>query len=137
MSVPPVALECTFSALADVDQTDPEAIQALLQQCTSALLDPTMWEWALGLTLACALIGALIGWAKGRWLAGMLWGAALGPIGWLVIILSKSGYRECPECSRRNRPEAKVCHYCGIDFRKYAGQTSRSRLKGQDSSRGW
>ena len=65
----------------------------------------------------------MIGWVKGRWLAGFVWGAALGPIGWIVIALSKAALRECPECGRRNRPDAKVCHYCGIDFRKYAGQT--------------
>jgi hypothetical protein len=132
-----MALECTFAALVSVDQTDPEAVQALLQQCTSTLLDPVMWEWALGITLICALVGALIGWVKGRWLSGLLWGAALGPIGWLVTALSKSNLRECPECGQRNRPDAKVCPGCGIDFRKYAGLSSRSRLKKQDRSRGW
>jgi ribosomal protein L32 len=132
-----MALECTLGALDKVDQTDPAAVQALLQQCVSTLLDPTLWGWALLLTFLCAAVGAMIGWAKGRWLAGLVWGAALGPIGWIVIALSKSGLRECPECGRRNRPDAKVCRYCGIDFRKYAGQSSRSRLKAQDRSRGW
>lgn len=130
-------LECTLDALAHVDQTDPEAMQALLRQCVATLLDPTLWEWALLLTILCAAVGALIGWAKGRWIAGLVWGAALGPIGWLVIALSKSGLRECPECGRRNQPAAKVCRHCGVDFRKLAGQTSRSRLKAQDRSRGW
>ncbi|HEY6985600.1 MAG TPA: zinc ribbon domain-containing protein [Rhodanobacteraceae bacterium] len=132
-----MALECTLASLAKVDQSDPEAVQALLQQCVHTLLQPELWEWALLLTLICALVGALIGWPKGRWLAGLVWGAALGPIGWIVIALSKSSLRECPECGRRNRPDARVCHYCGIDFRKYAGQTSRSKLKSQDRSRGW
>lgn len=130
-------LECTLNSLSQVDQTDPEAMQALLHQCVSALLDPTLWAWAIGLTVICALVGALIGWSKGRWVAGLVWGAALGPIGWLVIALSKSSLRECPECGRRNLPDAKVCRYCGVDFRKLAGQTSRSRLKAQDSSRRW
>jgi len=132
-----MALECTFDSLAKVDQTDPEAVQALLQSCVDTLLSPSLWGWAIALTLICALIGALIGRSKGRWLAGFVWGAALGPIGWIVIALSKSGLRECPECGRRNQPDAKVCRYCGIDFRKYAGQSTRSRLKAQDSSRGW
>lgn len=132
-----MALECTLDSLGKVDQTDPAAMQALLQQCISTLLDPVLWEWALLLTLICGVIGAVIGWVKGRWLAGFVWGAALGPIGWIVIALSKAAMRECPECGRRNRPDAKVCHYCGIDFRKYAGQTSRSRLKAQDGSRRW
>jgi ribosomal protein L40E len=132
-----MALECTLTALAGVDQTDPDAVQALLQTCIGTLLDPSLWAWVLGLTLACAIVGALIGLAKGRWLAGLVWGAALGPIGWLIIALSKSNLRECPECGRRNQPDAKVCRHCGIDFRKYAGQSTRSRLKAQDRSRGW
>ena len=132
-----MALECTLAELAKVDQADPDAVQALLQTCIGTLLDPTLWAWVLGLTLGCAVIGAMIGWAKGRWLAGFVWGAALGPIGWLVIALSKSSLRECPECGGRNQPDAKVCRSCGIDFRKYANQSTRSRLKAQDRSRGW
>lgn len=132
-----MALECTLAELAKVDQTDPDSVQALLQSCTGALLDPGLWAWAIGLTLGCALIGAMIGWVKGRWVAGLLWGAALGPIGWVVIALSRSGLGECPECGRRNQPDAKVCRYCGIDFRKHAGQSTRARLKAQDRSRGW
>jgi len=127
-----VALECTFGALTQLDQTDPDAVKALLDQCTATLLDPVVWGWALGITLGCAVIGALIGLAKGRWFAGLLWGAALGPIGWVVMALSKSNLIECPECGRRNPPDARVCLHCGIDFRKYAGTTSRSRLKAQD-----
>lgn len=130
-------LSCTLSALSHVDSTDPVAVQALLEDCVDTLLDPALWEWAILLTLVCAVVGALIGWSKGRWIAGFVWGAALGPIGWVVIALSKSNRRECPECGRRNAPDAKVCHYCGIDFRKYAGQSTRSRLKAQDRSRGW
>jgi hypothetical protein len=132
-----VTLECTLSSLTQVDQSDPEAVAALLHQCVDTLLDPVLWEWALLLTLICALVGAAIGVAKGRWLAGFVWGAALGPIGWVVIALSKSNLHECPQCGRRNQPDAKVCRYCGIDFRKYAGQTKRSTMKAQDRSRGW
>ena len=127
-------LSCINGAAAN---PDPETVGAKTFECAAPLFDPVLWEWILGLTLVCALVGAMIGWAKGRWIAGMVWGAALGPIGWLVMALSKSSLAECPECGRRNRPDAKVCRYCGIDFRKYAGQSSRSRLKAQDRSRGW
>jgi ribosomal protein L40E len=123
---------CTLSALASLDQTDPDAVQALLQACTAALFDPSLWWWALGITLFCAVVGALIGKAKGRWLAGLLWGAALGPVGWLVVALSRSGFVECVECGRPNAPAAKVCRHCGVDLRKAAAQSERSRLKRDD-----
>ena len=132
-----MALECTYASLSAVDQTDPEAVQALLQSCIDTLLSPALWEWAIVLTLACALVGALIGRTKGRWLAGFVWGAALGPIGWIIIAVAKREARECPECGRTNPAGAKVCHGCGIHFQKYASQTTRSRLKAQDRSRGW
>ena len=50
-----MALECTFGALENLDQTDPDAVQALLDACTKALLTPSLWYWAIGLTIACAL----------------------------------------------------------------------------------
>ena len=56
-----MALECSLSALTNLDQTDPDAVQALLQSCTGALLSPTLWAWTLGITVACALVGAFIG----------------------------------------------------------------------------
>ena len=99
-------------------------------------LAAVLFALAVGILIGVA-IGALIGRSKGRWLAGFVWGAALGPIGWIVIALSRSGLRECPECGRRNQPAARVCRWCGIDFRKYAGQSTRSRLKAQDRSRRW
>lgn len=123
---------CTFEALANLDQTDPDAVQAMLQACVDSLLDPGLWKWALAITLACAVVGALIGNAKGRWLAGLIWGAVLGPIGWLVVALSKSGFVECSECGQSNAPAAKVCRHCGIDLRKAALQSQRSRLKRND-----
>jgi len=132
-----MALECSFSALARLDTTDVEAVQAMLESCTRTLLDPSLWEWLTVLTLLCAVIGALIGRPKGRWLAGFVWGAALGPIGWIIIAASRREPRLCPECGRKNPPDAKVCHGCGIHFGKYASQTTRSRLKSQDRSRGW
>ncbi|GAA0709956.1 hypothetical protein GCM10009105_10810 [Dokdonella soli] len=132
-----MTLECSFSALANLDQSDPDAVQALLHACTSTLLDPLLWKWALLITLGCAVVGAVIGVAKGRWLAGLLWGAALGPIGWLVIALSKSGHPECPECGRPNVPNAKACRHCGVNLRAAALMSERARLKRNDSGRGW
>ncbi|MGA8278605.1 MAG: hypothetical protein WB784_10460 [Rhodanobacteraceae bacterium] len=101
-----VELECSLSALAHVDQTDPAAIQRLLDQCVATLLDPTLWAWAVGLNVACALIGALIGWRKGRWVAGFMWGLALGPVGWLVIALAKPAGAPQPDGIARRQAES-------------------------------
>lgn len=132
-----MAIECTLAAVSNLDTTDPDAAPALLHVCIETLLSPSLWGWLLVLTLICAVIGALIGRPKGRWLAGFVWGAALGPIGWIIVAVQKREPRECPECGRKNPSDAKVCHGCGIHFRKYASQTTRSRLKAQDRSRGW
>lgn len=132
-----MALECSLDALSNLDQTDPEAVQALLQSCTGALLSPALWAWVIGITVACALVGAFIGMTKGRWLAGLVWGAALGPIGWLIVLFSKSTLPECPECGRRNVTSAKACRRCGTNLRAAALKSERARLKSNDSGRGW
>ncbi|HEY6543829.1 MAG TPA: hypothetical protein VIZ64_02925 [Dokdonella sp.] len=130
-------LECSLGALSALDQTDPVAVRALLDACMRMLFDPTLLKWLFGITLGCAVIGAIIGNAKGRWLAGLLWGAALGPVGWLVIVLSKSGLVECPDCGRPNVPAAKACRHCGINLRAAAHRSERSQLKRVDRTRGW
>lgn len=123
---------CTLAALASVDQGDPEAVQALLQTCIGTLLDPALWWWALALTIGCAAIGALIGWMKGRWLAGLLWGAALGPVGWIVVLLMRANTRECPECGHANAASAKTCGHCGVDLAGAMQRSERSRRKRDD-----
>jgi ribosomal protein L40E len=132
-----MALECSLGALTNLDQTDTEAVQALLQTCTQTLLSPALWAWAIGITVACAAVGALIGATKGRWVAGLVWGAALGPIGWLVMALSKGNLPECPECGLTNPTDAKACRHCGVNLRVASMRTDRARFKRNDSGRGW
>ena len=132
-----MALECNLASLDALDQSDPDAVQALLQACTAMLFDPVLWTWVLGITVGCAVVGAFIGHARGRWLAGLLWGAALGPIGWLVIVFSKSGLIECPDCGHANVPAAKACRQCGINLKAAALRSQRSQLKRVDRHRGW
>lgn len=132
-----MALAECFNVMTSGDLAEPDTLQAALQTCTGALLDPGLWAWALGITVACAAIGALLGLAKGRWLAGLLWGAVLGPIGWIVIALSRTGFVECPECGRGNGPNAKVCRHCGVHLRTAAMKSERAIHKRNDSGRGW
>ena len=128
--------EC-YSGLQSLDYGDTDAVQSVVQGCTAALLDPSLWAWAVGITLACGVVGALIGLAKGRWLSGLVWGLVLGPIGWIVIALSKSSLVECPECGLRNVPSAKACRHCGVNLRAAAQRSVRASFKRNDSGRGW
>ena len=132
-----MALACTFTALRDLDQSDLDAVQALLDACTRTLLSPSLWLWALGLTLACGIVGALLGLAKGRWLWGLLWGAALGPLGWFVVVFSASALTPCPECARTNPPGLKRCRHCGVDLAGATARSSRSRLRDATRSADW
>lgn len=123
---------CTLTALSNVDQGDPEAVQALLSTCIETLLDPALWWWAVGLTVLFAVVGALIGWRKGRWLAGLLWGAALGPIGWIVVALMAPRGPACADCGHVNAGSAERCGHCGADLRSAAARSERSRLRRDD-----
>ena len=130
-------LEDCVDALAGLDPNDLEALQGALDTCTRAIFDPALWGWALAITVACAAAGALIGLARGRWLAGLLWGAVLGPIGWLVILLTRPNRVECPACSRGNPPAARTCRHCGVNLQAAARASARAERKRLDSGRGW
>ncbi|HEY6940565.1 zinc ribbon domain-containing protein [Dokdonella sp.] len=132
-----MALDTCIQAFLALDPSDPDAAPAALRTCTRALLDPTLWQWAIGITLGCAAVGLAIGWVRGRWLAGLVWGAALGPIGWAVVLLSKSGLVECPDCGKSNVPAAKACRHCGVNLAAAAARSERSALKRIDRGRGW
>lgn len=63
------------------------------------------------------LIGSIIGKHKGRTGAGFLFGALLGPIGWMVIWLGPNmRSRKCPFCAEWVQPDARVCKHCRRDI---------------------
>lgn len=131
------ALECTLSGLASLDTSDIDAVLRMNELCLDVLLDPGLWAWMIGITAVCVLGGWLIGWAKGRVVAGIVWGAVLGPIGWLVVALSKSRLPICPECGKGNPGNARACRHCGVNLRQSAERSKRSRLRGNDSDGAW
>ena len=62
------------------------------------------------------LIGATVGGMLGEWRrveGAMLFGAVLGPIGWMII-LCMDGRPQCPECLGRVEPAAHRCRHCGV-----------------------
>ncbi len=98
------------------DVADPDQTRAMLEGCILALIDPVLWLWVAGLTLLCSGIGALIGWWRGRTLAGLVWATVLGPIGWIVIAFAKPAVHACPRCAQENREFARTCRHCGASL---------------------
>jgi predicted amidophosphoribosyltransferase len=62
---------------------------------------------------AAAIVGGMIGAAKGRAFAGALWGLLLGPLGWLVIAAAPDQRPKCPECGGDVIRGANRCKNCG------------------------
>lgn len=128
---------CTMAGLAALDTADIDAVMRMNEACLARLLDPVLWAWVLGITLVCLLVGALIGWIKGRVMPGIVWAALLGPIGWLIVALSRSAQAECPKCRRENPLDAKSCRHCGVNLKAAAERSPRSELKQVDRNSGW
>jgi RNA polymerase subunit RPABC4/transcription elongation factor Spt4/DNA-directed RNA polymerase subunit RPC12/RpoP len=59
------------------------------------------------------IVGAAIGSARENVLGGFFMGMILGPIGWLLALMTDAR-PECPECKGRVATGAKVCPHCGF-----------------------
>lgn len=108
-------MSCDFSALANLDPTDPDATQRLLEQCTQTLTDPTLWIWAIVFTVVCTAVGAWIGKYKNSVVRDALLGAALGPIGWIISLLLpvQKSKPVCPQCRKPVDAGDVHCRHCG------------------------
>lgn len=127
-------LECSLAALSKLDTSDFDALERMNEACLNVLLDPTLWAWMTAFTVISIAGGALIGRLKGRMMAGIIWAAVLGPIGWIIVAVGRSKLLACPECAKPNQPDAIVCRQCGANLKQSMQRTARSRLKGGDSS---
>jgi hypothetical protein len=114
---------CDFSALTNLDPTDPDAAQRLLDQCTQTLTDPTLWIWAIVFTVVCAAVGALIGKYKNAVMRDAVLGAALGPIGWVISLLLPVHKPKpaCPQCRKPVDAGDAHCRHCGAKLRRASG----------------
>ncbi|MDR3387075.1 MAG: hypothetical protein P4L92_08500 [Rudaea sp.] len=108
-------MSCDFTALANIDPSDPDQANALLQQCSGALTDPNLWLWAIVFTIVCAAVGALIGKYKNAVVRDTILGATLGPIGWIVSLCMPvvKPRPVCPACKRAVDAGDRHCRHCG------------------------
>jgi hypothetical protein len=51
------------------------------------LMSLVPWKALLWWNLVFLVVGALLGWWRGRTVEGVVWAAVLGPIGWVVVLL--------------------------------------------------
>jgi hypothetical protein len=62
-----------------------------------------------------AAVGGVIGASRNNAVSGVVWGALLGPIGW-ILVLFMDARAKCPEC-RGSLPDGALrCQHCGFDL---------------------
>lgn len=64
---------------------DPDSPDAFLQVFMN-LMGMLPWSALFWWSVAFVVIGALLGWWRGRLLEGVIWAAILGPLGWFVVL---------------------------------------------------
>jgi hypothetical protein len=64
---------------------DPDALDASWQLFLR-LFGMIPWVQLFWWNVAFVLVGALLGWWRGRTAEGVAWALVLGPIGWLVVL---------------------------------------------------
>ncbi len=63
--------------------------------------------------LLMLLLAVIIGYCKGNIVAGVLLGYVLGPIGVIILLLSKDRKMlPCPECSHKIHRHSYQCPHC-------------------------
>lgn len=112
-------MSCDLSALANLDPTDPDQANQILQECTNAVTDPTLWFWTIAFTLVGAVVGAWIGKRKNAVARDAILGATLGPIGWIISLCLPVAKPKpaCPSCQREVDAADAHCRHCGAKLR--------------------
>jgi hypothetical protein len=81
-------------------------------------MDPIVFFWLL----AGPIVGVIIGSRRNCMLFGFLVGLLLGPLGWVLALLSDNR-QKCPDCLGRLPDGARRCQHCGVLLEAPAGAT--------------
>ena len=84
--------ELLAKATQGVDMNAPDAYLQILLNLMAMIPWTALFWW----NLAFVAVGALLGWWRGKLLAGVVWALALGPIGWVIVLLSRKSARPPP-----------------------------------------
>jgi len=76
-------------------------------------MDESFVMWVFFIWLTCVVISAVVGAQRGNPLGGTFSGVMLGPLGVLIVLLSKDKNRvPCPFCAEKIQKKAKICLFC-------------------------
>jgi hypothetical protein len=68
-------------------------------------------------SLASGMIGGLIGARRKQVVSGVVWGALLGPVGWIIVVLLPHRGARCPACGGvLGKDGATKCMHCATDL---------------------
>ncbi|WP_243050244.1 hypothetical protein [Dyella sp. RRB7] len=70
-------------AMQGVDPDSPDAFLRIFVNLMAAMPWAALFWWSV----VFVVVGALLGWWRGRLLEGIAWAAALGPFGWVVVLM--------------------------------------------------
>ena len=90
--------ELLARATQGVDMDAPDASWHIFWNIMGMVPWAAMFWWSL----VFVVVGALLGWWRGRLWEGVAWAAVLGPLGWVAILLRPR--RELPPPLPRRRP---------------------------------
>jgi hypothetical protein len=68
-----------------VDPDAPDAFWHIFFNLLNMLPWAAMFCWSL----LFVLVGALLGWWRGRLLEGVVWAALFGPLGWILVLMRR------------------------------------------------
>jgi hypothetical protein len=70
-------------AMQGVDPDSPDAFLRIFINLMAAMPWAALFWWSV----VFVVVGALLGWWRGRLVEGIVWAAALGPFGWIVVLM--------------------------------------------------